>query len=107
MYKLKESMTDRIEFDRMARVSGRDGASGLNDEDLARVDAVWIANQVFDVDVDLEILEVDDVDEARARFVSAFALIPKGEIRPYQSYFRIPTYRGGHDGIANGGSYRK
>lgn len=31
--------------------------------------------------------------------------IPKGEIRPYQSYFRIPTYRGGHDGIANGGSY--
>lgn len=72
MWKLISSMSDRIDFDRMARESGRDSARVLCDNDLDVVDAERVAREVFRVDLEEGLIEVDDVEEARARFIPAF-----------------------------------
>jgi len=75
MWNLKSSMTDRMEYDRMARKSGKDSARVLKDSDLKIVDAKQVAFEVFEVDINAGSVCVDDVEEARARWISEF---PKG-----------------------------
>lgn len=73
MYNLKSEMIDRIEYDRMARESGRASAQVLNDADLKVVDAAQVAWEVFEADLSVGAVDVDDVEEARARWIEAFA----------------------------------
>ena len=71
-WNLRSSQSDRIEYDEMAHESGRDSAIVLNDEDLENSDARQVAWEVFEADLSAGQLDVDDVEEARARWVSAF-----------------------------------
>jgi hypothetical protein len=70
---LRGSMNDRIAYDEMAHESGRASAIVLNDEDLERSDARQVACEVFEADLSANQVAVDDVEEARARWISAFA----------------------------------
>ncbi len=72
MYNLKSSMSDRIAYDEMARESGRDSARVLNDKDLAIVDAEMVAREVFAADLEYGLIEVDDIEEAKARYIKEF-----------------------------------
>lgn len=72
MWKLKTSMSERINFDEMARESGRESARVLSNNDLDVADAEQIAREVFQIDLEESLIEVDDVEEARARFIDAF-----------------------------------
>lgn len=65
-------MANRIEYDRMARESGQASAQVLSDADLMQVDAKMVAWEVFQVDLEEGAVDVDDVEEARARWVAAF-----------------------------------
>lgn len=66
-------MADRDAYDQMAHSAGIDSAKVLNDEDLERSDARQAAWEVFETDLSADQVDVDDVDEARARWISAFA----------------------------------
>ncbi len=71
-WNLSGSMSDRIEYDRMAREAGQDSARVLNDDDLKIVDAKQVAWEVFEADLSAGTVDVDDIDEARARWIDAF-----------------------------------
>ena len=71
-YNLRSSQSDRIAYDEMARESGRASAIVLNDDDLENSDAGQVAWEVFEADLNADQVDVDDVDEARARWISAF-----------------------------------
>ena len=72
-WNLRSSQTDRIAYDEMAHESGKASAIVLNDNDLENSDARQVALEVFEADLDAGSVDVDDVDEARARWISAFA----------------------------------
>ena len=72
-WNLRSSQTDRIAYDEMAHESGKASAIVLNDNDLENSDARQVAWEVFEADLDAGSVDVDDVDEARARWISAFA----------------------------------
>lgn len=71
-YNLRSSQSDRIAYDEMAHESGRASAIVLNDEDLENSDAGQVAWEVFEADLSADQANVDDVEEARARWISAF-----------------------------------
>ena len=71
-WKLSSSQIDRIEYDRVAREAGKASAQVLSDEDLEKVDAQQVAREVFEADLQAGLIDVDDIEEARARFVPAF-----------------------------------
>lgn len=72
-WNLRSSQSDRIAYDEMAHESGKASAIVLNDEDLERSDARQVAWEVFEADLSADQVDVDDVEEARARWISAFA----------------------------------
>ena len=74
-WNLRSSQSDRIAYDEMAHESGRDSAKVLNDEDLKIVDAKQVAIEVFEADLSAGLVDVDDIEEARARWTDTF---PKG-----------------------------
>jgi hypothetical protein len=71
-YNLRSSQSDRIAYDEMAHESGKASAIVLNDVDLENSDAKQIAWEVFEADLSADQVDVDDVEEARARWISAF-----------------------------------
>ena len=72
-WNLRTSETDRDEYDKMAHCAGIESAKVLNDEDLAKSDARQVAWEVFEADLSADQVDVDDVEEARARWISAFS----------------------------------
>lgn len=71
-WNLRSSQSDRIAYYEMAHESGKASAIVLNDEDLENSDARQVAREVFEADLGEDRVDVDDVDEARARWISAF-----------------------------------
>ena len=71
-WNLRGSQSDRIAYDEMAHESGRASAIVLNDADLEKSDARQVAWEVFEADLSADQVDVDDIDEARARWISAF-----------------------------------
>ncbi len=72
-WNLRTSQNDRIAYDEMANTAGIDSARVLNDEDLEKTDARQVAWEVFEADLSADQIDVDDIDEARARWISAFS----------------------------------
>ena len=72
-WNLRTSQGDRIAYDEMAHRAGIYSAHVLNHEDLERADARQIACEVFEADLSANQIDVDDIDEARARWISAFS----------------------------------
>jgi hypothetical protein len=72
-WKLSE-MSERIAYRDIAFSSGRESASVLSNDDLQTVDAAQVAEEVFAADEDAGLLDVDDTEEARAIFVTAFSM---------------------------------
>lgn len=72
-WNLSSSMSDRIAYTQMARSAGQESAQVLNDDDLALVDADQVAAEVFAADEEAGLLDVDDIEEAKAIFIPAFA----------------------------------
>lgn len=70
---LADSQSERTAYEEMAFSAGRESARVLSDEDLAIVDASQVAAEVFAADEEAGLLDVDDVEEARAIFIPAFA----------------------------------
>ena len=71
-WNLRTSQSDRIGYDEMAHSAGIYSASVLNDEDLENSDARQVAREVFEADLSADQVDVDDIDEARDRWISAF-----------------------------------
>lgn len=72
-WNLRSSPSDRIAYDEMAHESGKASAIVLNDDDLEKSDARQVAWEVFEADLAAGSVDVDDVEEARARWIGAFA----------------------------------
>lgn len=72
MWKLISAMEDRIAYDKMAREAGQDSAKVLDDEDLQKVDPHQVAIEVFEADLTAGLIDVDDIEEARARWKENF-----------------------------------
>lgn len=71
-WNLRSSQSDRIAYDEMAHESGRASAIVLNDSDLEKSDVRHVAWEVFEANLSADQVDVDDIDEARARWISAF-----------------------------------
>jgi hypothetical protein len=71
-WNLRSSQSDRIAYDEMAHESGRASAIVLNDADLENSDARQVSREVFEADLSAGQVDVDDVEEARSRWISAF-----------------------------------
>ena len=84
-WNLRTSQSDRIRYDQMAHSAGIDSARVLNDVDLENSDARQVAWEVFEADLSADQVDVDDVDEARARWISAFV----SGFREEQAYRRM------------------
>lgn len=71
-WKLNSSQLERRNYDEMAVMSGRNLAIVLCDEDLMKEDPEHLAFDIFEADLKAGLVDVDDVDEAKARFILAF-----------------------------------
>lgn len=71
-WNLRSSQSERGNYDEIAVMSGRNTALVLCDEDLIKQDPEHLAFDIFEADLKAGLVDVDDVNEARARFVPAF-----------------------------------
>lgn len=81
-YNLAGSAEDRVRFDESAKRSVQDALSTLTKEDVLALDAGDYISVSWDIFA--QELDVDDLNEAEARFVSVAFRVVRGEQRMYR-----------------------
>lgn len=74
-FNLESSMTDRANFDEQQRLYAIGMIEALSEKEaLEQVPAEYaeIGWEAFEIDLEVGSVEVDDIDEAKARFMSVF-----------------------------------
>lgn len=75
-YNLSSSITDRTNFDEVQRQYAIAMIENVKEADALKYDPEEYAEigwEAFEIDMEIGSVEVDDVEEAKARFLSVFA----------------------------------